>query len=180
MRPDSSHAGIDVLIADDDHDLRASVRSFLELKGFRCAEAQDGQEAVEVALRRPPRCVLLDLAMPRLDGLAVARLLRADPRTRNAHVHCLTGRADAASRLQAEEAGCERFFTKPVDPEAVLQAVQDVGPATEVCRPGLTRDEAERLLDWMEANGLPPGQVEYVPGEGFQVRAPLAFPPRQT
>jgi CheY-like chemotaxis protein len=169
-------ATVDVLIADDDALLRASVRTLLELQGLTCAEAGDGWEAVEVAYSHPPRCVLLDLVMPGLDGFAVARRLRADPRTRGAHVHCLTGRVDAYSRLQAEQAGCELFLTKPVDPDAVLEAVCGKRPEPASAR-GLTMRQTEEVLDALEAHGTP-GEVELSRAEpGFGVRWQPDVPP---
>ena len=111
---------VDVLIADDDALTRRGLRLLLEQWGFRCAEAGDGREAIDLAMRQPPWCVLLDLMMPRLDGLAVARALRADPRTRAAHIHCMSGLADPLARRWAMEAGCESFFVKPVDPAELL------------------------------------------------------------
>src|SRR5260370_31893160 len=109
---------IDVLIADDDPTLRTGVRLLLEREGYSCAEAEEGEQAVEVARRRKPRCVFLDLAMPTLDGFAVARLLRADPQTHDVHLNCLTGLVDR--REQALLAGCENFLTKRLDAYALL------------------------------------------------------------
>jgi CheY-like chemotaxis protein len=146
---------VDVLIADDDALMRAGLRLLLERQGYTCAEAEDGREVVEIARTSPPRCVLLDLAMPGLDGFAVARQLRADPRTRAAHIHCLTGRADPATRLRARRAGCEEFLLKPVDPAALLRVVgRPAADAAMRAVPGLTKGEAEDLLDWLEANGV--------------------------
>src|SRR5262249_34890412 len=139
MMSTQEDAPVDVLIADDDSELRQSVRLLLECQGYRCAEAADGREAVELALRHPPRCLLLDLAMPLLDGLSVARTLRADPRTRGAHIHCVSGSSDPKAPQQARAAGCELYLAKPVDPTALLEAVR--GPATPAqigVVPGLT------------------------------------------
>src|SRR3954451_4671484 len=108
---------IDVLIADDEAVARKVVRRLLEQQGYTCAEAGDGRQAVELARSLSPRCVLLDLSMPGLDGFAVARTLRSDPRTRAAHIHCLTGMTDSQSRSQASASGCELYLTKPVDLE---------------------------------------------------------------
>jgi CheY-like chemotaxis protein len=175
---------VDVLIADDDALLRASVRCLLELQGLTCAEAGDGWEAVEVAQSHSPRCVLLDLGMPGLDGFSVARQLRANPRTCGTHVHCLTGRADPLSRLQAEQAGCELFLTKPINPDVLLGAVRgETAPQETACASGLTKVQAEELLDWLEARGTP-GQVEISENEpGFAVHwqqdaAPTSSPRR--
>jgi len=59
---------VDVLIAEDDAPMREGLRQLLEGRGYHCVEAADGLRAVELARRCPPRCVLLDLAMPGLDG----------------------------------------------------------------------------------------------------------------
>ena len=115
---------VDVLIAEDDALTRQSLRLLLERQGYTCAEAADGMEAVGLAQRRLPRCVLLDLALPRMDGFAVVRPPRPAPRTSGVPIHCLTGHADQAYREQAREAGCETFLTKPVDTEALLRVVQ--------------------------------------------------------
>src|SRR5437763_360197 len=111
---------VDVLIADDDPVLRSGVRQLLERQGYRCTEAEEGRQAVELARRQRPRCVLLDLAMPDLDGFSVARLLRSEPGTQDIHINCLTGLTDPGAREQAHLAGCEAFLTKPVDPAALL------------------------------------------------------------
>jgi CheY-like chemotaxis protein len=161
-------APVDVLIADDDAQLRDSVRCFLEAEGFTCAEAADGRQAVAVAQRLTPRCVLLDLAMPELDGFDVARLLRADPRTAHSRVHCLSGHDDALSRRQAEQAGCELFLTKPVNPAMVAAAVRGWS--------GLSKSEAEDLLDWLQANGHPLAEITHEEGVGFGIRVPAPVP----
>ena len=173
MQLAATAAPLDVLIADDDALLRATMRALLEQHGYTCAEAGDGREAVAVARRRHPQCVLLDLTMPELDGFAVARQLRSDPTTRRAHIHCLTGHTDPDSRRRALAVGCELFLPKPVEPAAVLQAVR--GPAEPPSTgwiTGLTHAEAEDLLDWLEANGYPPAELSYTDGVGFAVRCP--------
>jgi CheY-like chemotaxis protein len=164
-------APVDVLIAEDDTLLRGSMRRLFEQEGYTCAEAGDGREAVELARNCPPRCVLLDLELPGLDGFAVARQLRADPRTRGARIHCLTGKRDADSRRQAHRAGCELYLTKPVDPATLLRAVhQGVGRSPTQLAAGLTKAQAEDLLDWLQATGRGPGEVSYEDGDGFSVR----------
>jgi CheY-like chemotaxis protein len=157
MRSREDLPSIDVLIAEDDDLLRRDVRLLLEGQGYHCAEAADGPAAVALALRNPPRCVLLDLAMPGLDGFAVARTLRADPRTRSTHIHCLTGLSGPGVDRQAREAGCERFLIKPVSPEALLEAVRPAAPLeVEGSRSGLTLAQAEQLLDWLQNQDCTP------------------------
>src|SRR5437763_2340683 len=89
---------VDVLIVEDDAPTRQLLRLLLEQGGYRCAEAADGCEALALARAEPPRCVLLDLRLPGLDGFTVARRLRADLRTFGTHIHCLTGQQDPTVR----------------------------------------------------------------------------------
>jgi anti-anti-sigma factor len=161
---------VDVLIAEDDAPTREGIRRLLEQQGYRCAEAGDGREALELARRHLPRCVLLDLRMPALDGLAVACQLRADPRTCGAAIHCLTGLTDEGSRREARAAGCEAYLTKPVDPAALLEVLRPRTGDTGEWAHGLTKAEAEGLLDWLEAQGAT-GELA-VEGVGFAVRCP--------
>jgi CheY-like chemotaxis protein len=147
-------APVDVLIAEDDDLLRGSYRLLLESRGLACAEAATGTEAIEMARSRQPRCVLLDLCLPAMDGFSVARALRADPRTSAAHIHCVTGLTDDRSREQASRSGFELFLTKPVDPATLLEAVQPPPPHAEVSTLSCSSlREAEDLLDWLENHG---------------------------
>lgn len=145
--------------------MRRSLRLLLEGEGYHCAEAGDGREAVERARRQAPDCVLLDIVMPGLDGLTVARTLRLDPLTRAAHIHCLTGLTDPRVRQSALEAGCECFLTKPVDPDDVLQAVRSSArPGGSDSVSGLTLAQAEELLDWLENQGCTQLRAELADG----------------
>jgi DNA-binding response OmpR family regulator len=164
---------VDVLIVEDDSLLRTALRLFLEQAGYRCAEAADGHQGLAMAKDQPPRCVLLDLVMPGLDGFAVARRLRADLRTFGAHIHCVTGLHSEAVREQARQAGCEQFLTKPVDGRTVLEVVgreivrENEIPATVVS--GLSKSQAESLLDWLE-NQRCTGLAVTAEDDGFVIR----------
>jgi CheY-like chemotaxis protein len=167
---------VDVLIAEDDALVRDSLRRLLEGQGYTTAAAADGREALDLARAHRPRCVFVDLGMPVLDGFAVARELRLDPRTRGAHIHCLTGRTDTDAREQALRAGCEEYLTKPVDVGQLLEVVhQGVGRAEAGWVTGLGVAEAEELLDWLENQGCTGLELEWRQEAGFAVRC--ACPP---
>jgi len=162
---------IDVLIAEDDPVMRRGLRLLLERQGCSCAEADNGRDAVDLARRSPPRCVLLDLTMPGLDGFAVAQQLRADSRTRATHIHCLTGRSDDATREQAHQAGVEVFLTKPVDATVLVDVV-----CRQVRRPeagevaGLDKAQAEDLLNCLQEAGATNLQVSLGADKRFAIR----------
>jgi CheY-like chemotaxis protein len=166
--PERDESHLDVLIAEDDVLLRQSLRLLLESHGYTCAEANNGKEAVQLVRQRLPHCILLDLAMPEVDGFTVARTLRADPTTKDIHIHCLTGLVDSGVRTAAMEAGCERFLTKPIDFSLLLLALQDP-PASEQAFTDLTLAQAEELLDWLQNQTYPILGVTFE-GQGVTVR----------
>jgi len=163
---------LDILIAEEDADTRHHLRDLLEQEGFHCAEAATGSEAVELARQHLPQCVLLDLPKPDQDGFGVARQLRADPRTRGAYIHCLTGLTDEAARTEAAQSGCNVSLTKPIDVPALMQVIHQELKHTTDWVHGLTKTEAEELLDWLETHGTAGELGLGDEGESFAVRCP--------
>jgi diguanylate cyclase (GGDEF)-like protein len=114
-----------VLVADDDAPVRMLCRAALEHEGFEVLEAVDGVDAVERALDAPPDVVLLDVAMPRMDGWDVAERLSSDARTRDVPIVLLTGRDDAEQLERADRAGAVHFVAKPFAPEGLVAALHE-------------------------------------------------------
>jgi two-component system, cell cycle response regulator DivK len=115
-----------VLVVDDFDDARELYCACLEQAGYRTAEARNGLEAVERALEIKPDVVLLDLAMPVMDGIEAARRLKADDRTRDIHLIALTGYAVARYAEAATAAGCAQVLVKPVLPADLVIAVEAI------------------------------------------------------
>jgi CheY-like chemotaxis protein len=164
---------VDVLIVEHDSFTCQTLRRLLERRGYRCAEAQSGRQALALARAKPPRYVLLDLVLPDLDGLAVARRLRADVRTFGTHILGLTERQSQRVWQQAERAAIEAILLKPVDTQRLLEiiarerALNDERKAAVVW--GLTKTQAEDVLDWMTNHGCT-GFVVNKESAGFVVR----------
>ncbi len=110
-----------VLIVDDEPNIRRMLRGLLESEGYRVAEAADGGAGVERAVTEDPDAVLLDLAMPRTDGLAALRQL-ADRRP-EVPVVMMSGRATLQDAVEATRLGAFHFIEKPLTPESVLATV---------------------------------------------------------
>jgi CheY-like chemotaxis protein len=121
-----------LLIADDEPSVRSLVHVTLEGDEHTILEASDGVEALEVARSEHPSLVLLDIMMPRLDGLAVCRAIKSDPATSGTVVVMLTAQAQDRDRDQGLAAGADDYFTKPFSPLALLNMVERVREA----RPG--------------------------------------------
>lgn len=113
-----------VLVVDDDQHAREGLTEFLVGCGFRVAGASDGPEALRKAIRRRPDIVLLDLAIPRLDGWTVARTLKADPVFANVPVVALSGLDYPDERLRAVESGCDAFISKPCDLPRLVETLR--------------------------------------------------------
>ena len=104
-----------VLVTDDHEDTRFLLRTMLERRGYSVIEAADGEEAVAMALDARPDLILMDVSLPRLDGLAAARRIRRLGRAASAPIVFISGHAEPAYRARAREAGCDDFLVKPFD-----------------------------------------------------------------
>ncbi|CAN5757145.1 hypothetical protein BH20ACT6_BH20ACT6_00660 [soil metagenome] len=113
-----------VLVVDDQVSLRALIRVNLELEGFAVAEAVDGIDCLEQARRRRPDVITMDIVMPRLDGLATATELRADPLLRDVPIVMVTTSAKPQDLLRARAVGVEAYLTKPYDPDEMIETVR--------------------------------------------------------
>jgi putative two-component system response regulator len=109
-----------VLIVDDVQANRELLDGILARLGYDVREAADGQAALDAVALAEPDLVLLDIEMPKIDGLEVCRRIKTDPRLRLVPVVLLTARNDRATRLAGLEAGADDFLTKPFDAQELL------------------------------------------------------------
>ncbi|MDX1673473.1 MAG: response regulator [Longimicrobiales bacterium] len=109
-----------LLLVEDDELLRESFALLLDDAGYDVLPAGTASDAVEVARKRQPDLVVLDLGLPDRPGLEVVREIRADPELGTTPVIALTGRVGAEQEKACLEAGCDRFLTKPVPARTLL------------------------------------------------------------
>jgi len=123
-----------ILIADDNHAMRASLRTLLLREGWQlCGEASDGREAVELARELKPDLVILDLAMPFLDGLhAGAEIVKADP-TRPVVLYTL--HASDVVELEAKKAGIRKVLSKGADLRTFFACIRELIDARKPSAP---------------------------------------------
>jgi DNA-binding response OmpR family regulator len=115
--------GETILVVDDEPKIVRTVRAYLENAGFRVVTAGDGQAALTVYRHEKPALVILDLGLPRLDGLDVARTIR---RESNVPLIMLTARVDEADKLIGLELGADDYVTKPFSPRELVARVRAV------------------------------------------------------
>jgi PAS domain S-box-containing protein len=108
-----------VLVVDDNADLLEMLGMVITTLGHHVRKASDGPAAIAAAVRYGPDVVLLDLGLPGMSGLEVAKELRKHPRTARARLVALTGWGQAEHRRQTAEAGFDDQLTKPIDPETL-------------------------------------------------------------
>lgn len=112
-----------VLVVDDDREVRGLVAGTLRRDGYTVVEAGDGMEALDVATKLVPDLVLLDMTLPGMDGVEVARQLKATPVLAAIPVVALSALTQEAVQQRALAAGCERYLIKPCPPAALRDAV---------------------------------------------------------
>jgi two-component system alkaline phosphatase synthesis response regulator PhoP len=123
-----------ILVVDDEPGIVTIARDYLDRAGFRVITTGDGAAALRLARTERPSLLVLDLMLPGMDGLDVARALREDPATHTLPIIMLTARVDEADRLIGLELGADDYITKPFSPRELVARVRAV----------LRRSEGER------------------------------------
>src|SRR4029450_13359061 len=113
-----------VLVVDDDPDARGIYSSYLRMKGFVVFTGVDGRVAIDKAMNLGPDIIVMDLAMPRVDGFEAIRKIRASSWTRRIPIIDIS--AVPRSQEMALSAGCDAYLAKPVDPEALRLQIMSI------------------------------------------------------
>lgn len=105
----------EILIVDDNEDNRNVLSRLLEFAGHRGRSARDGAEALQLARQDAPDLVLMDLAMPEMDGWAATAHFKADPELAAIPIIVVTGHVTSDEIQRAREVGCQDVVSKPID-----------------------------------------------------------------
>jgi CheY-like chemotaxis protein len=112
-----------ILLVDDNEDTRLMYSICLDYARFASMTAQDGQEAIQRISERWPALVLMDAAMPGMDGWEATLRIKADPLTRDIPIYMLTAHAHVEHRRHAVAVGADGFLAKPMSPDALLREI---------------------------------------------------------
>ena len=123
-----------VLVADDDPDILTVVKINFELDGFEVDSAVDGEDALQKATADPPDVIVLDIMMPRMDGLTALHRLRSQASTANIPIILLTARGLPEDRVRGLELGADDYITKPFDITELAARVRSVLRRTQAAR----------------------------------------------
>lgn len=164
-----------ILVVDDEPQIAGIARDYLERAGYRVTIAGDGADAVAKARAQRPDLIVLDLALPRMDGLDVTRAIRKDS---NVPIIMLTARVDEADKLVGLELGADDYMTKPFSPRelvarvrAVFRRIDDPPQRGDVIRAGAVTVDKRRMTVTVGARA-----VALTPTE-FELLATLARHP---
>lgn len=115
-----------ILLVDDDSGIRMLISKFLEREGFEIITAEDGLQGVDEAKANHPDLIILDVVMPRMDGLTAARLIKFYKPLQDVPIIFLTAK-DAKKDIElAEEVKAEVYITKPFDVHQVVKVVKEI------------------------------------------------------
>jgi DNA-binding response OmpR family regulator len=112
-----------ILIVEDDPEVASVLRKRLELEGFCCERAENGEQALDSIRAHRPKLVLLDRVLPGLPGDEVIRRLKSDPRTQSIPVIMLTGKADESDELVGLALGADDYVAKPFSPKVLVARI---------------------------------------------------------
>jgi two-component system, OmpR family, alkaline phosphatase synthesis response regulator PhoP len=115
---------VKVLLVDDENDVLDFMKYNLEKEGFWVYTAHDGLEGIQMAKKVEPHIIILDLMMPKLDGIETCRELRAMPEFKNTIIAFLTARDEDYSQIAGFEVGADDYITKPIKPRVFISRIR--------------------------------------------------------
>jgi len=113
-----------ILLVEDNINLIHVVGLTLELHGYEVIRTTDGKQALNLAASQLPDLIMLDLSLPDLDGFAVARQIRRNPKTYSTPIIATTGRASVKDQKECLQSGCDAYISKPFTPKELVSRIE--------------------------------------------------------
>ena len=112
-----------ILIVDDEQDIVESLKFVLEVSGYVCYTAYNGEDGLRLAKEIMPDLIILDVMMPKINGYKISRLLKYDKKYQNIPILMITARSQEEDKLIGEETGADEYITKPFELDTVVDKV---------------------------------------------------------
>ena len=113
-----------ILIVDDEQDIVELLKYNLEKEGYKCYTASNGEEGVAKAKDKKPDLILLDIMMPKVDGIEACRQIRADDDLSEVFIAFLTARGEEYSEIAGFDVGADDYITKPIKPRVLISRIK--------------------------------------------------------
>lgn len=173
-----------ILIVDDEADILEFIRYNLKKEGYDVYTASDGEEALRTAAEVSPHLVLLDVMMPRMDGMEACRRLRKMPQTEDAVIAFLTARAEDYSQVAGFDAGADDYIAKPVRPNVLVSRIRALLKRVDNGSASVEPQEAEPdrrslIIDRERYVVLKNGEEIVLPRKMFELLALLYSKPQK-
>lgn len=115
-----------ILVVDDEQDLLDLIEYNLKKEGFQVLKSENGVDAMEIAREKNPDLVLLDIMMPKMDGLEVCNKMRSDPELSHIPIIFLTARGDEKTEIEGLDSGADDYVTKPISTTKLISRIKAV------------------------------------------------------
>ena len=115
-----------ILIVDDEPDILELISYNLKKEGYQVFSASNGQEGITVAKKTQPDLIILDIMMPKMDGIEACRLMRAMPEFKNTFMVFLTARSEEYSEIAGFNVGADDYIAKPIKPRALVSRINAI------------------------------------------------------
>lgn len=135
-----------ILVVDDEQDLLDLIEYNLRKEGFEVLQAENGEEGIKIAREHRPDLILMDIMMPRMDGLQAVEILRNDESLRKMPIIFLTARGDEKTEVEGLDIGGDDYITKPISTTKLISRIKAVLRRFEDVENTETRLEIEDLV----------------------------------
>lgn len=150
--------GKKILIADDEPDILEIISYNLQLHGYEVITAKDGDQAIQKAKQSHPDLIILDIMMPKKNGIEVCKILRSQPEFAGTIIVFLTALNDELSHVKGLEYGADDFISKPISPKVMVSKVNSFFRR-------ITKPESTQALDLGDIRIVPEEYMVYFKGE---------------
>ncbi len=121
-----SNAKHKVLIVDDEPDILELIEYQLKKEGYQVFTARNGQEAITAAKKYQPELIMLDIMMPKMDGIEACRIMRSMPEFKHTFIVFLTARSEEYSEIAGFNVGADDYIAKPIKPRAMVSRINAI------------------------------------------------------
>lgn len=115
-----------ILVVDDEESIRFMLAMLLELQGFEVLQAEDGMDALDKLQQADPDAIILDVMMPKMDGITFCKIVREDVATASLPIIMLSGKTQFGAAEEGLAAGANFYMNKPMDSQELLAKIRHV------------------------------------------------------
>lgn len=164
-----------ILVVDDEKDLLDLIEYNLKKEGFAVLKAENGEEGIEIAREHKPDLVLLDIMMPKMDGLEAVEIMRDDDELKSIPIIFLTARSDEKTEIEGLDKGGDDYITKPISTTKLISRIKAVMRRFDETTESVNRIEVHDIVIDKDRYIVTRGEEEFqLPRKEFELLFYLA------